>query len=317
MMRFISAAEMQELLSPRAAGLAIEVALRAGIDPSDDAARMVIPVPSGQLLVMPAATVAGVGGKIITVAPDNPAAGRPRVQGLYVLFAADGLGVRAVLDGAALTTLRTPAVSAAFVGLVRERFVEAPRVVIFGAGPQALAHVTAVEALGLGSGSFTIVARRPAEVVLPDVEGRISVVLATDQHAPSALAHADLVICATTARTPLFDSAALKSSATVVAIGSHEVDVRELDSALMTRATVVVEDVDTALREAGDVFIAIHERALDASALVGLAELATGRVTVPADRPVVFKSVGMAWEDLVVAVAVAAAAEGEAEPVSS
>lgn len=71
----------------------------------------------------------------------------------------------------------------------------------------------------------------------------------------------------------------------------------------MGRSSVIVEDVPTALREAGDVVLAIADGALTAADLIPMAEVVQGRL-LPADRPVVFKSVGMAWEDLVVAQAV-------------
>ena len=67
---------------------------------------------------------------------------------------------------------------------------------------------------------------------------------------------------------------------------------------------MVVEDVATALREAGDVVLAIAEGALTPADLVPMRDVVTGAVAVPADRPLVFKSVGMSWQDLVVAAAV-------------
>ncbi len=123
-------------------------------------------------------------------------------------------------------------------------------------------------------------------------------------------------MCATSARTPLFDSALLRPDVVVVAIGSHEADARELDAAALARGTVVVEDVATALREAGDVVQAVAEGALAASDLVPLRDVVTGAVAPPADRPLVFKSVGMSWEDLVVAEAVLAAADDGVLPAA-
>ena len=86
-------------------------------------------------------------------------------------------------------------------------------------------------------------------------------------------------------------------------MGSHDPDAREVDEALLGRARVIVEDRDPALREAGDVVMAIDAGTLDADDLVSLAEVAREEIH-PAGRPVFFKSVGMAWEDLVVAAAV-------------
>ena len=76
----------------------------------------------------------------------------------------------------------------------------------------------------------------------------------------------------------------------------------------MGRSLVVVEARSAALREAGDVIQAVSRGALDADSLVTLADLVAGRLAVPADRPRLFKSTGMAWEDLVVAGALAARA---------
>jgi ornithine cyclodeaminase len=109
-----------------------------------------------------------------------------------------------------------------------------------------------------------------------------------------------VVCCCTTAREPLFDGAAVRDDAVVVAIGSHEPDARELDTTLMRRATVVVESRASALREAGDVLLA----GLGGDDLVTLAE----HVAIDLRRPRVFKSTGMAWEDAVVASAVVARA---------
>ncbi|MFD7148499.1 hypothetical protein ACFV9X_14645, partial [Streptomyces anulatus] len=95
--------------------------------------------------------------------------------------------------------------------------------------------------------------------------------------------------------------------------GSHEPDARELDSVLMGRATVVVESRATALREAGDVVMAIHEGALDPDDLVTLADPAGSRGEIHADRPLVVKTCGMGWQDLVVAVAAYRRKEGTPE----
>jgi ornithine cyclodeaminase/alanine dehydrogenase-like protein (mu-crystallin family) len=87
------------------------------------------------------------------------------------------------------------------------------------------------------------------------------------------VAAADIVCCCTTAREPLFDGALVADHATVVAIGSHEPDARETDDTLVARATVVVESRTSALREAGDVILAIDSGATTADQLVTLAEL--------------------------------------------
>ena len=90
----------------------------------------------------------------------------------------------------------------------------------------------------------------------------------------------------------------------MVAIGSHEPDAREVDERLAARATVVVESRESALREAGDVIQAIAADALHEGELVPLAALVRGDAAPEPGRPRLFKSTGMAWEDLVLAAAV-------------
>jgi ornithine cyclodeaminase len=136
---------------------------------------------------------------------------------------------------------------------------------------------------------------------------RVRVLPAGSTGVAPALRAANVVVCATTARTPLFDSALLTDRVVVLAVGSHQPDAREVDAALCRRATVVVEDVATALRECGDVVLAIAEGALTPDRLVPIGDAVRG--TKPAGGgPVLFKGSGMAWQDLVVAEAVLAAA---------
>ena len=109
-------------------------------------------------------------------------------------------------------------------------------------------------------------------------------------------------MCATTARRPLFDGSLVRDGAVVIAVGSHEPEAREVDSALVARSVVVVESRASALREAGDVLGAIADGAVPADGGIAgdLADLVAGRVPLDG-RPRLFKSVGEAWEDLVVA----------------
>jgi ornithine cyclodeaminase/alanine dehydrogenase-like protein (mu-crystallin family) len=99
----------------------------------------------------------------------------------------------------------------------------------------------------------------------------------------------------------LFDRSLLAPHACVIAVGPHERDARELDDTVFRRATaVVVEDVATALREAGDVVLAIGAGALVADDLIALDELSSLDRTPGIS---VVKSVGVGWQDLAVAAA--------------
>ena len=120
--------------------------------------------------------------------------------------------------------------------------------------------------------------------------------------APADVSNADLVCTCTTSAVSVFNGRDLADGAHVNAIGAYLADQRELDTETMRRARIVVETREVALREAGDVVIAIAEGAIGADALVDLAEVVRGRLvrTAPSDVTI-FVSVGSAFQDLAVA----------------
>lgn len=263
---FLRAGDVAARLGYVAAADALEAALHGGLDVEADTPRSAVAVGGGELLVMPsAADGAAVAVKLVTVG------GEPRIQGVCVVFDPKSLAPAAVVDGIALTTLRTAAVSALAVRrLVGAGAGAAPRrLLVIGRGPQGRAHAEAIPA------------------VVPTID-HVDVV---GSGAAPTIESYDVVCCCTTARTPLFDGARVAAHAVVVAIGSHEPGARELDEGLMRRAQVVVESRASAFREAGDVLLA------------GVTDVATlaEDITPDVSRPRVFKSTGMAWEDAVIA----------------
>lgn len=303
--RWIDAAQV-EALGPARARELLRAALAGGLDPSTDPPRLGPAAGRGQLLVMPSAWGDVAGVKVASVAPDNPARGLPRIQALYVLMDAETLTPHTIMDGASLTSLRTPAVSA--VGIDALCVADPDTAVIIGTGPQAVGHAHAVLAARTPR-RLVIAGRDPGrtrDCVARIEGGDVPVEAAVGPEAlRAAVESADLVVCATSAGEPVIDSAWVRDDACVVAVGSHEADRRELDGALLARSTVVVEDVATALREAGDVIMAIAEGAVGQSDLVTLSEVVRGEHSPTSGRPRVFKTVGMAWQDLVVAAGVA------------
>ena len=275
---------------------ALQAALTAGLRPEHVTPRAVTDLTSGQMLVMPGEWQGTVGAKLVTVTPANPQRGLPRIQGLFVAFDATTLQTLATIDAEALTLLRTAGLSMLAARLLAQRAPET--LVVFGTGPQAKAHINALgEAYTLRR--VVVVGRDAvrAERLADDTAASADEVVAGR---PDEVAAADICVSATTARTPLFDGALVRDTAVVVAIGSHEPDARELDSALLARSVVVVEDVATALREAGDVVLSAADGALRTDHLVPLTDLLADGVG-RRSGPFVFKSVGMSWEDVVVA----------------
>ena len=294
----IDADELGRLLPMPAAIDALE---RAFAEPDLPQApqRTSFEVTSGDLLLMPAAGDAGVGVKLVTLAPANPGRGLPYVQAAYVLFDAESLSPVAVLDGTALTNLRTAAVS----GLATRHLArpDASRLVILGAGATANAHLDAILAVR-PIRIVRVVSRSPGPAEALAARAR-DAGLDAEVAGPEAVAEADVVCTCTTSERPVFDGALLAPGTHVNAIGAYRPDMRELDDEAVARARVVVETREAALAEAGDLVIPLRAGRIRADHVVAdLGELVRGAVVRRGPEDVtVFKSVGIAPEDLVVA----------------
>lgn len=283
--------------------------LRSG-QPPRAAPRTVLDTDDGgELLTMPATGATGTGVKLVTIQRANPARGMPLIHGVYVLFASDALTPRAFLDGAELTRIRTPAVSAlAARSLARG---DAASLVVFGSGVQARGHIVALRLVRpiervtivdpVASASADELA---AQLRRDGVDARIG--------EATAIADADLVCCCTTASEPLFAGTLLRPGTHVTAMGSYQPHTRELDTTTVARSRVAVEDREAALSEAGDLIIPIEQGAIAPEhVLADLTELVRGApVRVSPSDITLFKSVGVAFEDLILATAAVRRAEG-------
>jgi ornithine cyclodeaminase len=300
-MQLLDATAINERLSMRAAIDALAAGFR-DLDPSAAPLRSHVDTSSGTLLLMPATGPTGVGVKLVTLTPDNPDRSLPFVNAVYVLFDAPTQTPEAVLDGAALTALRTAAVS----GLATDRLANpgASRLVIFGAGVQARAHLDAMLAVRPIE-RVTVVSRTQASAQrLADAARDRGTVVSVGE--ADTVKEADLVCTCTTSQTPLFDGGWLAAGAHVNAVGAYLPTARELDTTAVRRARVVVEARDAAFEEAGELVIPIDAGAFGEEQVVAdLAEVMRGaEVRTSAADVTVFESVGLAFEDLVVARAV-------------
>lgn len=312
-MPHLTADDVLSTVSPRDAVALLQDALRDGLQPAADPDRSLVEFHSGQLLMMPTEFRNRAGVKLALVAAGNRDRGLELIQGVYVLFDANTFVPLATMDGPALTALRTPAVTIAAVEPLLASDVSPLRVAVVGRGVQAHGHAVCLAETLQGVRpleSIAFLGRRPLTdddenpAVPAGSIGRVTAPQLGTPEGDRALAEADLVVCATTATTPLFDSSLLRDDVIAAAIGSHESHKRELDGKLFARGHVVVEDPATALREAGDVILAVEEGLLDPTRLVSMADVVTGRIGLTPDRPVVFKGTGMSWQDLVVGDAV-------------
>jgi ornithine cyclodeaminase len=305
---YLPAAEIHAALSWTDAVEALDSAF--GSDAAEaQPQRTHLSVPSGELLLMPAHGPSGVGVKLVTLNPGNRDRGLPFIHGLFLSFDPSTLAPDALLDGAALTAIRTAAVSALATSYLAR--ADACRLVVFGAGTQGAAHVDAmravrpIETVGVVATRSDRAASLVRRLVDQGVDARVV--------GPDAVAEADIVCTCTPSDQPLFPSAAVPEGAHVNAIGSYRPDLRELDGRLLRRARLVVETRAAALAEAGDIVQAVEDGHIEPSDIAGdLRELVTGRVWRRDRHDVtVFKSVGLAFEDVILARAILHAARAE------
>jgi ornithine cyclodeaminase/alanine dehydrogenase-like protein (mu-crystallin family) len=260
----------------------------------------------GVLLLMPASGPAddglALGTKLVAFYADNHRRGVPTIHSTYILM--DGVTGRplALIEGGFLTGLRTGATSALAARHLARK--DARTLVCFGAGVQAgfqircLTTVLPIERVAV-IGRDSVRARRFAEWWQERLG--LPVAVATDPDA--VVADADVVTCATTATTPLFDGRRLKPGAHVDAVGAFQPTAREVDAETVRRARVVVDQPGT-IDNAGDIAIAIKDGVITREHVVGdLAAVVSGGVagrTRP-DEITLFKSEGFALEDLAAA----------------
>ncbi len=261
--------------------------------------RTVLPLRSegGSVLFMPAALggadVASV--KVVSVAPTNVARGVALIQAAVVVIDADTGQPKALLEGAALTALRTGAAGGvAARALSRE---DARVLALYGAGAQARTQLEAVLAVR-PIREVRVVARHRehAEAFVRDVArgGVRAVAWGAD-----AARGADIVVCATSSATPVFDAELLADGVHVTGVGSFRPEMREIPPEALRGARVVVDQREAALAESGEIVAAVRAGYLSPADLVEIGEPSARRAS-PTERTV-FKSVGNAIQDLVVA----------------
>jgi thiomorpholine-carboxylate dehydrogenase len=277
-----------ETLIPAMARALIEFSTGRVVQP----VRMMVAATDGLLGVMPAVYDGIMGAKLVTVFPGNAARGIPGHQAIIQLFDATNGTPIATLDGRVITEMRTAAVSA--VAIDRLAPHDAHILAILGSGVQARAHVRALRTVR-PIDEIRIWSRTTehAERLAAEVGG-----IATSPQA--AVQGADIVVTVTHAIEPVLHGAWLRERAVVAAVGAVGASHRELDDEAM-RGAIVVDSREAAAREAGDLILS------DTRVYAELGEILAGAIPPPTNGPIVFKSLGLAVEDLAAAQLVMAA----------
>ena len=236
--------------------------------------------------IMPAVTQEAMGVKLVTFYPVNAGTGVPTHMALVLLFRPQTGEPLAVVDGRLITEMRTAAVSAAVTN--RLAAPQSHVLALLGSGVQARAHLAALAHVRAFD-EVRVWSRTPAHARLFAEEHGAR---ATD--AESAVRGADVVVTATSAREPILQGAWLKPGAHVNAVGSPRPTWRELDDEAMSNL-LVVDSREAVLKESGDVILS------QAPIYAEVGEIFAGAKPSPMAETTVFKSVGIAVEDIAAA----------------
>lgn len=261
--------------------------------------RATAPLPGdGTFLLMGAADARLAIAKIGSVHPTNAARGLPTIIASVVVTDATTGELRALLDGSTVTVRRTAALSLMAARAVGAR---AERVLVVGAGAQALGHVEALHA-GLGIGRLQVASRTEARARGLVEHARSLGIDAAWVEGTEAAAEADLIVTTTNSRAPVLPArlaSELAPTATILAVGAFRPDMAEVPAAVVAACDVVVDSVAGAQEEAGDLLQAADAGAWSWDAVTALADTLDGFER--RGRPVLFKSVGHSMWDLAAA----------------
>ena len=239
--------------------------------------------------VMPAVTEEAMGLKLVSFYPGNAGTGLPTHLAMILLFRPDTGEPLAVMDGRLITEMRTAAVSAAVTRHLAS--AESGVLALLGSGAQASAHLEALsrvrrfDEVRVWSQTST-----HAQSFAEEHDARVA------PDAQTAVRDADVIVTATNAREPILRGAWLKPGVHINAVGSPRPTWRELDNEAMTSGALVVDSREAVLKESGDVILS------KAPIYAEVGEIFAGtKQKPPSGCTTVFKSVGIAVEDIAAA----------------
>jgi len=268
--------------------------------------RISVPLPNGDLLLMPGIRQDGAGSsvKLVTVQPANADRGMPTVQAVVVWFDQETGEPQAVIDGGSLTRMRTGAASGVATRLLARP--ESSVMALLGAGGQAAWQVRAVVA-ARPIDEVRVYARnadsreRFAAEMTDELGHAVRMIAASS--AEEAVRGADVVCCATTSSEPVFQAGWLRPGAHVNGVGAYRLGMVELPPELFGVASLVaVDSREAALAEAGDLVAAIEAGLLGSDDFVEIGSIERSWVASRDPEAItVFKSVGLAIQDVAAA----------------
>lgn len=257
----------------------------------------------GVSLFMPAygTSVRSTGLKLVTVMSQNPSKNLPLIHSAYLYVSAETGELLSLMDAEYLTSARTAVASA----LATEQLGKAGGKVlgIFGTGVQAWGHIQAFTSLFEISQILLFpLTRELGAHFKARVEEQLGIPTIVEDE--SGLKEVDIICTCTTSSDPLFPLSSLKPGAHINAMGAYRPNTREIGSDVVAKSLLVVDSYEGALAEAGELVMAIEEGVITENHIfASLDEIISGKKQVPdtKNHVTLFKSLGMAMEDLVAA----------------
>ena len=238
------------------------------------------------------------GIKVVSLFPNNRSLQIPTINGVILLLNATTGQPKALMDGTYLTALRTGAISGLATRLLARD--DASHVAIIGSGAQtmtqleAVAHVRNIKRVSIWSRTH-----EHAIAFAKQVEHQFETQVFTD--ITQAVIDADIICTATQSTEPLIHYKDLKPNAHINAIGSHSKAMREIAPDVFEHAITVVDQIEAALSEAGEIINAVESNIIEAQSLLEIGAILNKPLPTLKEQLTVFKSVGLAIQDISVA----------------
>jgi ornithine cyclodeaminase/alanine dehydrogenase-like protein (mu-crystallin family) len=240
------------------------------------------------------------GMKLVTIINSNPQKNLPLIHSEYLYVSAETGEILAVMDAEYLTGIRTAVTSALVTDLAGKSGGQV--LAVFGTGLQAWSHVEVFAKL-FPIGEVLVFARSPqsGEKFAERVERQLR--KAARRAVMPELKRADIICTCTTSTSPLFELKDMRPSAHINAVGAYRSSAREIGSDIVSKAILIVDSYEGAFNEAGEIVMAIQEGTIQRSHIYASIDELVSAVKPPPheDQPTLFKSLGMALEDLVAA----------------
>ena len=254
-------------------------------------------------LIMPSFGDGKHGVKLVNIHHDNRSIGLATIQSLYILFDSENGIPKAMMDGKALTNMRTAAISALASKYLSR--VTAKSLLMIGTGSLAPFMVRAyqatrnLEAIFLWGRDYNKSIKMAAKL---NSEFDISVVAVRDKNLVQE--GVDIISCATSAKQALVLGDDIQAGQHIDLVGSYTKGMEECDTAALLKSKVIVDAKEDALLESGEIIKALEEGYSTEELISGdLMELLSDKVKgrKSEEEITLFKSVGLAKEDLIAA----------------